>query len=196
MSAAFLAGYARIEAIATALQATPVEDVVAHIESWHAGAPGFDDTRVLSEARARAGRAEAMARAALDFKRAIARITGRGEEKPMWKPPPPSPNPMWKRPIEDLHAEVGRRVDEHRRDRARRERQKLLASRALAIGLLFWCVAGLAVNSQRPGPALVLAGLGSAIALLAGCIRVAAALPREPRGQVVPGPGRRRGGAA
>jgi hypothetical protein len=110
----------------------------------------------------------------------------------------PSPNPSWKRPWIDVEAEIGRRVDDHQREKARRERLKLLASRALAIAYVLWCLGWLTVGALWVSTGLVILGFAVATALVAACIRVAAALPREPRGALVEGPGRirRRGGAA
>jgi len=72
--AAYAQAHARLIVLARAIQATRIEDVVAAIDQWHASNPGFNDQHAKAGATSRVAVIEALARAALDFKKVVCRV--------------------------------------------------------------------------------------------------------------------------
>jgi predicted negative regulator of RcsB-dependent stress response len=71
---AYITTYARMVALARAMQATDVEGVVAALEQLTVAGPGYDDEKVKARAQTNLAVADAVARAALEFKRAVTRV--------------------------------------------------------------------------------------------------------------------------
>jgi len=101
---------------------------------------------------------------------------------------PPPPPPWWV----DMQSEIAARMDAHRQDKLRRARLRLLASRALAVTFGLWGFGWLAVLLLWVGLGVILVAGSIATGLVAACLVVAAALPREDTGTVTTGRARRR----